>query len=146
MGHVVKVSLKKIKQSLDKTLNAVYNIKYKLNIKTGVEMASAKNYTDEMVSTMTEQYQANPTRETVDALAREFGKTTRSIIAKLSREGVYVAQPRTTKTGEPIVSKNEIVNDIASLLQVEVDDIASLEKATKIDLKNLVTRLEAVVQ
>ena len=146
MGHMVKVSLKKIKQSLDKTLNAVYNIKYKLNIKTGVEMASAKNYTDEMVSTMTEQYQANPTRETVDALAREFGKTTRSIIAKLSREGVYVAQPRTTKTGEPIVSKNEIVNDIASLLQVEVDDIASLEKATKIDLKNLVTRLEAVVQ
>ncbi len=146
MGHMVKVSLKKIKKLLDKTLNAVYNIKYKLNIKTGVEMASAKNYTDEMVSTMTEQYQANPTRETVDALAREFGKTTRSIIAKLSREGVYVAQPRTTKTGEPIVSKNEIVNDIASLLQVEVDDIASLEKATKIDLKNLVTRLEAVVQ
>lgn len=146
MGHMVKVSLKKIKQSLDKTLNAVYNIKYKLNIKTGVEMASAKNYTDEMVNTMTEQYQANPTRETVDALAREFGKTTRSIIAKLSREGVYVAQPRTTKTGEPIVSKNEIVNDIASLLQVEVDDIASLEKATKIDLRNLVERLEAVVQ
>ena len=109
-------------------------------------MASAKNYTDEMVNAMTEQYQANPTRETVDSLAREFGKTTRSIIAKLSREGVYVAQPRTTKTGEPIVSKNEIVNDIASLLQVEVDDIASLEKATKIDLKNLMSRLSEVVQ
>ena len=99
-----------------------------------------------MVATMTEQYVANPTRDTVDALAREFGKTTRSIIAKLSREGVYVAQPRTTKTGEPIVSKNEIVNDIASLLQVEVDDIASLEKATKIDLKNLMSRLSEVVQ
>jgi len=99
-----------------------------------------------MVATMTEQYVANPTRDTVDALARQFGKTTRSIIAKLSREGVYVAQPRTTKTGEPIVSKNEIVNDIASLLQVEVDDIASLEKATKIDLKNLMSRLSEVVQ
>ena len=131
---------------LDKTLKAIYNIKYKLNIKLGVEMASAKNYTDEMVATMTEQYVANPTRDTVDALARQFGKTTRSIIAKLSREGVYVAQPRTTKTGEPIVSKNEIVNDIASLLQVEVDDIASLEKATKIDLKNLMSRLSEVVQ
>ena len=140
------MSIKKIKKLLDKTLMAVYNIKYKLNIKTGVEMASAKNYTDEMVATMTEQYVANPTRDTVDALARQFGKTTRSIIAKLSREGVYVAQPRTTKTGEPIVSKNEIVNDIASLLQVEVDDIASLEKATKIDLKNLMSRLSEVVQ
>ena len=135
-----------MKKVLDKTLRAIYNIKYKLNIKLGVEMASAKNYTDEMVATMTEQYVANPTRDTVDALAREFGKTTRSIIAKLSREGVYVAQPRTTKTGEPIVSKNEIVNDIASLLQVEVDDIASLEKATKIDLKNLMSRLSEVVQ
>ena len=135
-----------MKTVLDKTLRAIYNIKYKLNIKLGVEMASAKNYTDEMVATMTEQYVANPTRDTVDALAREFGKTTRSIIAKLSREGVYVAQPRTTKTGEPIVSKNEIVNDIASLLQVEVDDIASLEKATKIDLKNLMSRLSEVVQ
>jgi hypothetical protein len=135
-----------MKTVLDKTLRAIYNIKYKLNIKLGVEMASAKNYTDEMVATMTEQYVANPTRDTVDALARQFGKTTRSIIAKLSREGVYVAQPRTTKTGEPIVSKNEIVNDIASLLQVEVDDIASLEKATKIDLKNLMSRLSEVVQ
>jgi len=111
-----------------------------------ITMATAKTYTEEMVASMTEAYQTNPSRDTVDALAKQFGKTTRSIIAKLSREGVYVAQPRTTKTGEPIVSKNEIVSDIASLLQVEVDDIASLEKATKIDLKTLMTRLEAVVQ
>ena len=44
-------------------------------------MATAKNYTEEMVATMTEQYTANPTRETVDRLANELGKTTRSIIA-----------------------------------------------------------------
>ena len=41
-------------------------------------MASAKNYTEEMVNAMTTAYSANPTRDTVDALAREFGKTTRS--------------------------------------------------------------------
>ena len=108
-------------------------------------MASAKNYTDEMVSTMTEQYQANPTRETVDELAREFGKTTRSIIAKLSREGVYVAQPRTTKSGEPIVAKAELVSEVATILGVEVDDIASLEKATKVHLKEVVARLSQLV-
>jgi len=108
-------------------------------------MASAKNYTDEMVSTMTEQYQANPTRETVDELAREFGKTTRSVIAKLSREGVYVAQPRTTKSGEPIVAKSELVSEVATILGVEVDDIASLEKATKVHLKELVARLSQLV-
>ena len=54
----------------------------------GVEMAQAKNYTEEMVAEMTKAYTDNPTRETVDALANQFGKTTRSIIAKLSREGV----------------------------------------------------------
>ena len=108
-------------------------------------MASAKNYTDEMVANMTEQYQANPTRETVDELAREFGKTTRSVIAKLSREGVYVAQPRTTKSGEPIVAKSELVSEVATILGVEVDDIASLEKATKVHLKELVARLSQLV-
>lgn len=108
-------------------------------------MASAKNYTDEMVANMTKQYQANPTRETVDELAREFGKTTRSIIAKLSREGVYVAQPRTTKSGEPIVAKAELVSEVATILGVEVDDIASLEKATKVHLKEVVARLSQLV-
>ncbi len=62
-----------------------------------------KNYTDEMVAEMHSLYEANPTRETVDILASKFGKSVRSIIAKLSREGIYVAQPRVTKTGEPVV-------------------------------------------
>ena len=50
--------------------------------------AQVKNYTDEMVATMIDQYTATPTRATVDALADEFGKTARSINAKLSREGL----------------------------------------------------------
>ena len=79
-------------------------------------MANAKNYTDEMVAQMTEQYTANPTRETVDELAQTLGKTTRSIIAKLSREGVYKAQPRTTKSGEPVVAKAELVAQIENTL------------------------------
>jgi len=111
-------------------------IKNKINefIYGSISMAQAKNYTDEMVAQMTDQYVANPTRETVDGLAKQFGKTTRSIIAKLSREGVYVAQPRTTKSGELIVAKSELVSEVATILGVEVDDIASLEKATKVHL------------
>ena len=49
-----------------------------------------KNYTDEMVAQMTEAYTANPTRETVDALAKQLGKSVRSIIAKLSRNNFYI--------------------------------------------------------
>ena len=95
--------------------------------------AQVKNYTDEMVATMVDQYSASPTKATVEALAETFGKSTRSIIAKLSREGVYVAQPKTTKAGAPIVRKADIVADIASVLGVELE-APTLVKASKVDL------------
>lgn len=95
--------------------------------------AQVKNYTDEMVVSMVDQYTATPTRATVDALAEEFGKSARSIIAKLSREGVYVAQPKTTKSGMPIVRKSDIVARIAGHLGVELES-PTLVKASKIDL------------
>lgn len=98
-------------------------------------MANAKNYTEEMVSEMTTAYTDNPTRETVDELARHFGKTTRSIIAKLSREGVYIAQPRTTKSGEPVVAKAELVSEIQEHFGIE---LPTLVKAGKADLQRLV--------
>jgi|TARA_R110000851_G_scaffold260591_2_gene413127 hypothetical protein len=99
---------------------------------------TAKNYTDEMVASMTEAYQANPTRETVDSLASKFGKTTRSIIAKLSREGVYVAQPRTTKSGEPVVSKCQFVAAIEAHFHQEMP---TLVKSGKQDLQKLADAL-----
>ena len=99
--------------------------------------ATAKNYTDEMVATMVDQYSAEPTKATVEALASTFGKSTRSIIAKLSREGVYVAQPRTTKAGTPIVRKAEIVRDIVNLLGIEESKMQTLVKASKSDLEAL---------
>ena len=126
---------KRIKSNflLDLITRIEYNIKYAK--RKGVEMAKSVNYTDEMVNTMTEQYAANPTRETVDALADQFGKTTRSIIAKLSREGVYVAQPRTTKSGEPVISKSELVATINEHFGIEMP---TLVKAGKQDLQKLV--------
>ena len=101
-------------------------------------MATAKNYTEEMVASMTEAYQANPSRDTVDSLAQQFGKTTRSIIAKLSREGVYVAQPRTTKTGEPVISKSQFVVAIEAHFDTVMP---TLVKAGKQDLQKLAEAL-----
>ena len=99
-------------------------------------MAEAKkNYTEEMVAQMTQTYVANPTRETVDALAKDFGKSVRSIIAKLSREGVYVAQPKVTKSGEPVVRKAELVAQLEAHFEVA---IPTLVKASKADLQKLV--------
>jgi len=98
----------------------------------------AKNYTDEMVAEMTEAYTANPTRETVDMLAKKLGKSVRSIIAKLSREGVYVAQPKVTKTGEPVVRKAELVAQLSIHFGIE---LPTLVKASKADLQKLVDQV-----
>ena len=121
---------------LDKKYEIEYNIYSTINKYFGRNtMANAKNYTEEMVSEMTTAYTENPTRDTVDALAQQFGKTTRSIIAKLSREGVYQAQPRTTKSGEPVVAKAELVAQISEHFGIELPTLA---KAGKQDLQRLV--------
>ena len=93
-----------------------------------------KNYTDEMVAEMHELYTANPTRETVDMIAENFGKSVRSVIAKLSRVGIYVTQERTTKTGEPVVRKAELVAQLEDKFGIE---LPTLVKASKADLQEL---------
>lgn len=132
------ITFKFFNKVLDMSNEIGYNIsiiKNKLFNLGESNMANAKNYTEEMVSEMTTAYTENPTRDTVDALAQQFGKTTRSIIAKLSREGVYVAQPRTTKSGEPVVAKAELVASIQEHFGIE---LPTLVKAGKADLQRLV--------
>ena len=97
-------------------------------------VSKAVNYTEEMVDAMVADYQDNPTKETVEKLSAEFGKTTRSIVAKLVREGVYISAPRVTKTGAPVVRKADLVVRIQNAVGVE---IPTLEKASKADLQLL---------
>ena len=66
------------------------------------------NYTEEQVKEMVAQYSENPTRETVEELAEEFNKSIKSIIGKLSREGVYEKTVYKTKTGEDPITKKRI--------------------------------------
>jgi len=102
------------------------------------EVTRTPNYTEEMVDAMVADYQDNPTKDTVAKLSAEFGKTTRSIVAKLVREGVYVAAPRVTKTGAPVVRKSEIVAQIQDALGIE---LPTLEKASKADLESLLAKV-----
>ena len=102
-------------------------------------MAQA-NYTEKMTAEMVKTYAANPSRETVESLAKKLGKNTRSVIAKLSREGVYKATPRTTKTGEPIVRKLELLTQIENHYGIE---LPSLVKATKADLQRLIDTISS---
>jgi Zn-dependent M32 family carboxypeptidase len=95
------------------------------------------NYTEEQVSYMVKEYEASPTRDTVDALAEELNKSVKSIIGKLSREGVYKKTVYKTKTGEDPITKKEIVENLAEYLDISADSISGLEKSPKADLKKL---------
>ena len=93
------------------------------------------NYTNEMTDEIVASYKVADTEDArasvVEAMANKFGKTTRSIVAKLSREGVYVAKTAKTKTGAKVQTKAAMVDEIAVALGAGRDDLASLENASK---------------
>ena len=97
----------------------------------------AVNYTEEQVKQMIEEYSAKPNRETVENLADMFDKSIKSIIGKLSREGVYKKTEYVTKTGEKPETTLEIVQELAERLELSITALAGLEKAPKQSLKNL---------
>ena len=95
------------------------------------------NYTEEMTQAIVEEYVNNPTPETVGNLAEQYQRSKKSIIGKLSREGVYRREVYVSKTGEKPITKMEIVNNIAEGLGIESTNLAGLEKSPKAALKNL---------
>ena len=95
------------------------------------------NYTDEQTGYIVAGYKENPTMKTVEKLANELGKSTKSIIGKLSREGVYERAVYKSKSGQLPVTKTEIVCNIAENLGVEIEHLAGLEKAPKATLKTI---------
>ena len=99
------------------------------------------NYTEDQTTMMVSEYTANPSRATVEALAITFGKSVRSIVAKLSREGVYVKAERTTKTGEPIQKKDATADAIGAVLSLTEAETESLTKANKTALVKIFSAL-----
>ena len=97
----------------------------------------AVNYTEEQVAYMTKLYEENPTRETVEFLAQEMDKSIKSIIGKLSREGVYKKTEYVTKTGEKPITKVEIVENLEEKLGLPNQTLAGLEKSPKTVLRRL---------
>jgi len=95
------------------------------------------NYTEEMTNMLVGAYLDKPTPETVEALAEKFDRSKKSIIGKLSREGVYRREIYVSKTGESPITKMEIVNNIAESLGVENTDLHGLEKSPKAALRTL---------
>ena len=97
----------------------------------------ASNYTQDQVEFMVNEYKMKPNRETVDMLAEELDKSVKSIIGKLSREGVYQKAIYKTKNGEIPITKAQLVEGLAELLEIPSSKIMGLEKAPKQDIKFL---------
>ena len=96
------------------------------------------NYTQEQTVQMVALYQ---TGTTVEVLAETMGKSVRSIVAKLSREKVYVAKSYTTKTGEPAIKKDTVADAIGNVLQLTESETESLTKANKTALQKIFAAL-----
>ena len=94
--------------------------------------AKVQNYTVEQTTKMVTDYQSGVT---VEQIAQDLGKTVRSVVAKLSREGVYQKKVYKSKTGEPVVKKDAHADAIGAILRLPENDIESLTKANKSALK-----------
>lgn len=103
------------------------------NVEAGKKAATkAENYSAEVTEKLLAAWGASDKSKTaVESLATAFGKTARSIVAKLSREKVYIKQAYVTKAGTVPVSKEELVATIAAFCGVRPDQLESLEKANK---------------
>ena len=102
--------------------------------------AKVVNYTAEQTAAMVADYTAGVTVETI---AAAMGKTTRSVIAKLSREKVYIAKTYVSKTGAPVVKKDATADAIGAVLSLTEAEIESLTKANKTALVKIFAALAA---
>ena len=97
------------------------------------------NYTEAQVTEIVAAYTEAPTQATVEALATKLGKSVKSIVAKLSREGVYKAKASTKASAR--VTKADLVAKIAAELQVEAAVLETLTKASHEALEVLASKV-----
>jgi len=99
------------------------------------------NYTSEQTTAIVADYQAGVAVETI---AVAVGKSVRSVVAKLSREGVYKAKERTTKAGLPVVKKDALADELAMLCGLTEAEATSFAKANKTALAKVIALIECL--
>lgn len=92
--------------------------------------AKTVNYTAEQTASMVEALKAGTA---VEVIALQVGKSVRSVIAKLSREGVYTAKAKAKdSTGaRKAATKAEMLAKVEVNLGVAAGTFATFEKASK---------------
>jgi hypothetical protein len=103
-------------------------------------------YTTEITKRITEEYTSGKAVSDIAVGLLADGTVIesipdRSLIAKLSSLGVYKKKEYVTKRGETPIKKEEYIDRIAKLLDVNAEMLESLEKVNKSVLALLATRL-----
>lgn len=101
-------------------------------------------YTPELTQQLLDAYKGGQTPEALSAMfTLQEGEEVpvRSIIAKLSSLGVYKKKEYLTKRGELPIKKEEYIERIAVLLDVNAEILESLEKVNKSVLALIERRL-----
>ena len=102
------------------------------------KVAKSVNYTVEQTAQIVSDYTSGVSVETI---ATALGKSVRSVIAKLSREKVYVAKTYVSKTGEKPVKKDAVADAIGAVLQLTESETTSLTGANKTALAKIFAAL-----
>ena len=99
------------------------------------------NYTPEMTLKMVTDYQSGIT---VEQIAEGLGKTVRSVVAKLSREGVYQKKHYVSKSGDKPQKKDQTADAIGVLVGLSEGEVDSLTKANKTALQKILAKLSMI--
>lgn len=105
-------------------------------------MSTSTKYTAEEELEIKTSYLQRPTRATVEELSEKYGRSVRSIVSKLVKEGVYVKPRYTTKSGEIPINKEELVELISVAMGVPSEMLEGLEKAPKRALRLILKNLD----
>ena len=96
-------------------------------------MNTKANYTEEMVATITTQYQAGVD---IEQIAEAVGRSVRSVRSKLVREQVYVAPEKpAAKPRDEGPTKKEMLNELETLGAFST---TGLEGATKAAIQAII--------
>lgn len=87
--------------------------------------------TNKLVDLFNQMVQETDRKIVVKNLAAQFSVPERSIIAKLSSLNLYNRDGYRNKRGEIPVKKEEYIERIAELMQVDINSLDSLEKCNK---------------
>ena len=87
-------------------------------------------YSKEITDKLIKDYNGGEGKSVAE-IAGELDVPEKSIIAKLSSLGVYKKKVYLNKRGEPPVKKEEYIDRLAKLLDVNRDRLESLEKVNK---------------